>query len=394
MKKKVCIITGTRAEFGLLQPLIRRVADSKELELQLVVTGSHLLEKFGNTQEEIRRSGFPVYTRVPFCMEGDTPKDMAVSTGDALIRFAEYFSGNRPDLLVVLGDRYEIFAAGTAAAMMGIPIAHIHGGELTEGAVDDFFRHSLTKMSTLHFTACEEYRRRVIQLGEQPDTVYNVGALGVENIRRMPLMTLEQLSESLDFELEEKAYGIVTMHSVTREDGGDLENIHRLIEAMDRFPQLKFIITYANADAGGRVINSEWDKASAAHDNWTVVASLGAKRYLSALKYAAMMIGNSSSGIIEAPAMHIPTVNIGNRQKGRMMAQSVLCCESGVKEIAGAIQTALTEDFRKMCRNVESPFGRGDTSERICAVITDHLRGGHPLNRKKSFYDVRFETDY
>lgn len=389
MKNSVCVVTGTRAEFGLLLPLISKLNNDEMIDLQLVVTGSHLSSAFGNTQTEIKASCLPIYARIPINMERDSKADMAVSTGEAISSFAKYFKDNRPDLLVVLGDRFEIFAATTAAALQGIPVAHIHGGETTVGAVDEFLRHSITKMSYLHFTACAEYRRRVIQLGESPNRVFNVGALGVENIVNLPTMTIEELSDSLGFDLS-RDYSIVTFHPVTQEENTSELQLRQLINAIDQFPKMKYIITKANADAGGRIINNIWDEKAKLHSNWVVVASLGARRYLSALKYSQMMIGNSSSGILEAPTMHVPTINIGDRQKGRMMADSVICCEPITDEIISAMIKALSSEFKKFVEKTISPFDNGDTSVKILYEIKRFLTS-NKSDTKKAFYNIKFE---
>lgn len=390
MMKKICVVTGTRAEFGLLTPVIKKIHLDDELELQLVVTGSHLIPELGNTQSEIEAAGLPIYAKIPISMGNDSNADMAVSTGEAMAAFANYFKNHRPDMLVVLGDRFEIFAASTAAALQNIPIAHIHGGETTEGAVDEFLRHSITKMSHLHFTACKEYQKRVIQLGESPDRVHNVGALGVENVMNLPQMSMEELSDSLSFDLFDKDYSVVTFHSVTQEEGSSEQGVRELIEAMNAFPEMNYIITKANADAGGRMINQIWEKEAEKHSNWIVVASLGAKRYLSALKGAKMMLGNSSSGILEAPAVKIPTVNIGNRQKGRMMAESIINCETTKAAIKDAMEKALNDKFRKKIQAMEAPFGGGDTSGKIIHILKQWLNEQHK-SITKSFYDVRIE---
>lgn len=394
MSYKVCVITGTRAEFGLLIPLLEKLNGENELNLQLVVTGSHLMTDFGNTYAEIEKTGIPVYAKMAIDRVGDTKADMAVSVGDAIIKFARYFEKDRPDLLVVLGDRFEIFAAVSAASLQGIPIAHIHGGETTEGAVDEFLRHSITKMSYLHFTACEEYRQRVIQLGEDPSRVFNVGALGVENIVNLPAMSLKELSDSLAFNLTDAPFSVVTMHPVTQENNTSEQQVRALIEAMEHFHGMNYIITKANADAGGRQINEIWDTEAKKHDNWKVIASLGAKRYLSALKYAKMMLGNSSSGIIEAPVLHVPTVNIGDRQKGRMMASSVICCDSSSKEIVEAMTLALSDDFQRVAADTVCPFGDGHTSNKIIHHMLNYLYHSNHSSIKKSFFDVQFEVKY
>lgn len=387
MKYKVCVITGTRAEFGLLEPLLRKLHNDKEIDLQLVVTGSHLSPAFGNTQSEIKDAGLPIYARIPVNIEGDKKVDMAVSTGEAVVAFAKYFEKHQPQLLIILGDRFEIFSACTAASLLGIPIAHLYGGETTEGAVDEFLRHSITKMSYYHFTACEEYRRRVIQLGEDPDRVFNVGSLGVENIINLPEISIEELMESLNFDLSGN-YSIVTFHPVTLEENTSEIQLRQLIDAMDEFKDMKYIITKANADAGGRTINQIWDNASMSHMNWVVVPSLGAKRYLTALKYSQMIIGNSSSGIIEAPALHVPTVNIGDRQKGRMMSESIICCKPETEDIVKAMRKALSPDFREAVTKADSYFGNGNTSDKIMVEVKKFLHSGIK-EIKKSFYDIK-----
>lgn len=390
VKHPICAVTGSRAEFGLLRPLLVKLSESEEIELRLVVTGSHLSGIFGGTQSEIAESGLVVHMEIPFPLDGDSRKDMAKNTGTAMSAFAGYFAKNRPELLIVLGDRYEIFAAASAAALLGIPIAHLCGGETTEGAVDEFLRHSITKMSFLHFTECEIYRRRVIQLGEAPERVFNVGSLGVENILSISLMTLKELEESIDFHLQGKPYSVVTFHPVTMEEDKVEIQIRELIGAMEQFPQMNYIITLANADAGGRAINRIWEQEAPGHSNWVVVPSLGTRRYLSALRYAAMMIGNSSSGIMEGPASHTPTINIGDRQKGRVMAESILCCPPTLDDIESAMRKALTPEFQKIAQNVSNPFGTGNTSEQIAGVIYRFLNR-HPKSIQKQFYNIPFQ---
>ena len=285
MKYTVCAVTGSRAEFGILLPLLLRLNDCPEIEFRLAVTGSHLSTAYGHTLDEIRRTGLPIHAKIPLPLgEGDDKAHMIQAAGAAMSAFADYFSAHRPDLLVVLGDRYEIFAVSAAAAMLGIPIAHLHGGETTEGAVDEFLRHSITKMSYLHFVSCEAYRRRVIQLGEAPERVFNVGALSTENCLRTPLLSVEELSESLQFDLTAGPYSVVTFHPVTLEDNTAERQLHELIAAMDAFPAMSYIVTLANADAGGRAINAIWQAEGASRKNWLVVPSLGMRRYLSALK--------------------------------------------------------------------------------------------------------------
>ncbi len=349
---KVCVVTGTRAEYGVLRQLLLKLQNSVEIDLQLLVTGSHLSEKFGNTQTEIQSDGFVEYIKVPIPIEDDSKEGMALSTGVALQKFAELFSEIRPDLLVVLGDRFEIFAVVAAAHLIGIPIAHISGGDVTEGAVDDAIRHCITKMSSLHFPGCEQSRKRIIQMGEQPDTVFNVGEPGVENCLKLELMERNKLANDLQFDYINGDYSVVTFHPVTMENNTAQQQLQKLIQAMDKFKNMAYIVTLANADAGGRLINDIWLQEGKKHSNWLVVSSLGVKRYLSAVKYAKLVIGNSSSGVIEAPSMHTTTINIGDRQKGRMMAESVICCEPKYDDIVNAMEIGLTGECHERAKRV------------------------------------------
>jgi GDP/UDP-N,N'-diacetylbacillosamine 2-epimerase (hydrolysing) len=305
--------------------------------------------------------------------------------GNALIKFADYFKKNRPDIIIVLGDRYEIMAVCCAAVNERIPIAHIHGGETTLGAVDDCYRHSITKMSALHFTSCEAYRNRVIQLGEHPDKVFSVGALSVENILTTQLMTIEELEYDLGLTLSDKPYAVVTFHPVTLECNTGAAQLKELLKSLDAYPDMRFVITKANSDAGGREINRLLDEYGKERENCYIVASLGMQRYLSALKNSCVIIGNSSSGVIEGPAMKIPTVNIGDRQKGRIMADSVICCQPFTANIKNAIDKAISPEFKEASKHAEHPFGDGNVTEKIVRIIKSM-----PITEelvKKSFYD-------
>lgn len=388
MKKNVYVVTSSRAEYGILSSLLKGIAAAQDMQLHLVVTGTHLDPAFGNTQNEILSDGLTIAHRIPLKTDIRSKEDMAAVTGEAIRTFGAFFAEHRPDLLLILGDRYEIFAVAAAAAMHNIPIAHLHGGETTEGAVDEFLRHSITKMSTLHFTACEDYRRRVIQLGESPERVFCVGSLSVENIKRIPLLSLEELGASLDITLEPRKYCVVTYHPVTLENNTAQDQVMDLIRAMERFPQYHYIITKSNADAGGAEVNRIWDEQQLLHDNWTVVTSLGARRYFSALQNAAAVIGNSSSGILEGPAMHLPTVNIGDRQKGRLMAESVLSCSCDTDSVAAAMETAFSDRFYCLAKNARNPFEGTD----IVNTILSHIRSffaRDDYTGKKVFYDLR-----
>ena len=390
MAYKVCVMTGTRAEYGLLRNLIFKIKEDEDLKLELLVTGAHLSEKFGNTQTEIIDDGLSFY-KVLIPVDSDSKNGMANNTGEAIVAFSNYFNNNKPDIVVVLGDRYEAFATATAAYIQSIPIAHISGGDVTEGALDDGFRHCITKMSSLHFPGCDDSARRIIQMGEQPDSVYSIGDPGVENCFNTDFWNIEKLEDNLKFKLYDKKYGVVTFHPVTQEEDTAIKQLKELIKAMDYFENMQFIITTANADAGGRAINTLWDKESETHPNWYVTTSLGLVRYLSAVKHSAVVIGNSSSGVVEAPALGIPTVNIGDRQKGRPIAESVICCSPEYTEIKNAISIAVSEEFKNIAENCESPFGKGETSTEIVRIIKDVLKNNN-INFKKKFYDIEFEV--
>lgn len=386
---EICVISGTRADYGLLRNLIKRLDADSEICLKLIVTGSHLSDSFGNTQNEIIADGISDYITIPIPLEDDSHEGMACSTGIGLIRFSEYFRKNKPDLLIVLGDRFEAFAAAAAAHLIGVPIAHISGGDVTEGVVDDAIRHCLTKMSNLHFPGCEQSRRRIIQMGEQPEFVFNVGEPGVENCLNMKLLSRNDLAESINFDGVLRDFALVTFHPVTMERDTALHEVRELIAAMDSFPRLSYVVTLANADAGGRAINDCWMEEAQKHKNWLVVPSLGVKRYLSAMKYTKMVLGNSSSGIVEAPSMNVPTVNIGDRQKGRMMAKSVVCCMPKHEDIVHAMTMALSSSFMHGLVDVENPFGDGKTSKRIHEIVLDYLKLSS-RSLEKHFYDIDF----
>lgn len=388
---KICVVTGTRAEYGLLRNLLLKLRDTENVKLDLVVTGSHLSDRFGNTQEEIVKDGFDDYIRIAIPLEDDSKEGMAVSTGIAVQKFAELFKGYKPDIIIVLGDRFEILAAVIAAHIIGILVAHIAGGDVTEGAVDDAIRHCITKMSQLHFPGCEQSAKRIIQMGEEPDRVFNVGEPGVENCLNLKLMSRNELSENLNFAINCHDYSVVTFHPVTMENNTAIEQVYQLIHAMDDQKGMFYIITMANADAGGRVINEIWQKEGKKRENWLVVPSLGVLRYLSAVKYAKLVIGNSSSGVIEVPALGTPTINIGDRQKGRMMAESVIQCDPAQDQINLAIQKGMTPEFQKMAKNIKSPFGDGTTSNQIVQIVLDYLRHKNETN-EKHFFDIDFKN--
>lgn len=382
--KKLAIATATRAEYGILRPLILRLQQEPEFDVQLLVTGTHLSEQYGNTEEEIERDGIPICQKIPILVEGNTAYDISVVMANATVGFAEYFQEEKPDLFVVLGDRTEILGMCAAALNEHIPIAHLHGGELTEGAVDDCIRHAVTKMSYLHFSATEAYRKRIIQLGESPDRVFNVGALGVENILHTPLLAEGEIRTDVGIP-QGKPYVVVTFHPVTMEPGAVGAQVMELIRAMQQENEYFYLVTKANADVGGAKVNALLEEAEKQLPNMKLVSSLGMKRYLSALKYATFVLGNSSSGIIEAPALGTPTVNIGNRQSGRVMAETIVSC----KTESGAIIEAM-DRASKMKHDPSFLYGDGDTSGKIVSILKKFF-GANQKNWKKTFYDVEFK---
>lgn len=386
--KRIGIMTGTRAEYGLLKSLMQEINKDNDLELYLIVSGMHLSPEFGMTYKEIEEDGFEINAKVEMLLSSDSPAGISKSIGLGVIGFADEFQRADLDMLILLGDRYEALSAAICALVMRIPIAHLHGGELTEGAIDEGIRHSITKMSYLHFTSTEQYRNRVIQLGENPERVFYVGALGVENIKKINLMTKEELERSIRFEIDENTV-IVTYHPVTLENNTVEEQFLNLLEVLDRNPKIRMIFTKANADTNGRIVNELIDKYAAQNsERACAFMSLGQKRYLSALKYCRIVIGNSSSGIIEAPSFGKPIINIGDRQKGRICADSVINCGYTQQEIQQAMETALTEEFENKARNCRNPYEKENTAANIISVIKDYLLNDK-IKLKKGFYDIK-----
>ncbi len=377
--KKIAIVSATRAEYGILVPLIRAVHEDSALELRLIVTGTHLSMQYGYTVEEIEKDGFPVAHRIPILEDGNTPYDISLTMANAIKKFAGCFRDDRPDLLVLLGDRTEMLAIACAAMNERIPIAHIHGGEITEGAVDDCVRHALTKMSYLHFAAAEAYRRRIIQMGEAPERVYNVGSLGTENIMRLSLMQEEEIRKITGIP-SNLPYVVVTYHPVTLEEDTVKKQADALCGVMAERKDLFFLITMANADVGGRMINQAMSEYAEEHENARFVRNLGMFRYLSAVKHALLVLGNSSSGVLEAPVLGTPTVNIGDRQKGRLMADTVVCCACEKQEIDSAMRKV-----EKMEKHPVLLFGDGNTSGKMIFIIKETLQKG--IDLKKGFLD-------
>lgn len=377
---KIAIVTATRAEYGLLTPLIRRVSEDKDLVLDLCVTGAHLSEKQGYTINDIRKDSFPVAHEISILEEGNTPNDISLTMANAVRGFAQCFCDDRPDMIVILGDRTEMLGVACAAMNERIPIAHIHGGEVTEGAVDDCVRHALTKMSFLHFTATEIYRRRVIQMGEFPDRVFNVGSLGTENIFHEKLLGDKELRLNTGIP-QDMPYAVVTFHPVTLEDATAKRQAEMLCKAMDKRDGIFYFITKANADTGGDAVNEVFKNYVSGRRNARIMVSLGMRSYLSAVSHAAFVLGNSSSGILEAPVLGTPSVNVGDRQKGRIMADTVINCCPVSAEVINAIDKAM--EMKHVKSNI---FGDGHTSEKIVEVIKGMLCNRRSL--KKGFYDI------
>lgn len=384
--KKIAVLTATRAEYGLLKNIIIKLKKIKEFETKVIVTGMHLSPEFGLTYKEIEQDGIEIDKKIDILLSGDSPACISKSMALALIGFSEYFADEDFSMLIVLGDRFETLAVCIAAMNQRIPIVHLYGGETTEGAIDEEIRHAITKMSYLHFTSTDEYRNRVIQLGESPERVFNVGDMGVENAKSVPLWTKAQLEKSLKWSLGD-LFVVVTFHPETLGETSSAIQCREMLDAINEFPELQFIFTKANADIDGRIINHMIEEYTQESKNCILVDSLGMQRYLSALNYCAFVMGNSSSGLTEAPAFGIPTVNIGDRQKGRIQAESVINCEPKKNAIIVAMNEALKcKKENKFCK-VKNPYGDGNTSERIVRIIYNFLTEER-ISLKKKFYDI------
>lgn len=387
MRKIISILTATRAEYGLLKPLIKKLSLNSNFDVRVVVTGMHLSSEYGNTLNEIEHDGIKVDKKIEILLSSNSSVSVSKSMGLAMISFAEYFDQLKPDLLIVLGDRYETLAVCCAAINAQIPIVHLHGGESTEGLLDEAFRHSITKMSYLHFTSTEEYRKRVIQLGEDPSRVFNVGAIGIESARNLKYLSKAELEKSINFKINKKL-ALLTFHPVTLENSTGEEQFKNILQALDAFDDLQVIITKANADMGGSVINKLIDKYVEENSNkYRAFESLGQLGYLSAIKYCDFVIGNSSSGIIEVPTFKKPTINIGDRQKGRIQAKSIINCKPIESEIISSINKALSNEFKASLVNMENPYGQGATSDAIILEIIKFL-DTNTFSLKKHFYNL------
>jgi GDP/UDP-N,N'-diacetylbacillosamine 2-epimerase (hydrolysing) len=385
IKRKICVVTGTRAEYGLLYWLMKEIDTDKDLELQVIATGMHLSEEYGNTYQQIEKDGFTIDKKVDISLSSDTELAISKSMGLGMIGFADAFNELQPDLMVVLGDRFEIFSAVSTAMIAKIPLAHLHGGEATEGLIDEPIRHSITKMSHLHFTATNEYRNRVIQLGEQPDRVFNVGGLGIDNINKLKLLAKSDFEKAIDFELGEKNV-LVTFHPVTLEKSTAKMQFQVLLNSISELINTKIIFTKANADTDGRIINSMIDDYVDNHKNTIAFASMGQLNYLSALQFVDAVVGNSSSGLLEAPSFKIGTIDIGDRQRGRIKANSVISCPPKKRDIDKAFNQLYSENFQNIINNVKNPYGKGGASKEIVRTIKDIDLNGI---LKKPFYDIK-----
>lgn len=386
--RKICFVTGSRAEYGLLSGLMAALKIDKDIQLQIIATNMHLSSEFGYTYKEIEKDGFTIDKKVEMLLSSDSCNGTTKSTGLGIIGFADAYEDLKPDLIVVLGDRFEILAAVTAALFYKIPVAHLHGGEITEGAYDDSMRHSITKMSHLHFTSTENYRKRVIQLGEQPENVFNVGAIGVENATNSELISKSDLEESIGFVFGDKSL-LVTFHPVTLDNSTAKEQIENLLKALEGFPDYKILFTMPNSDTDGRIIVNKINEfVEANKERSMAVTSLGKIRYLSAIKYVTAVVGNSSSGIIEVPTFGKPSLNIGNRQKGRIVAESVINCGRNFEEINKGLSTVLSEEVVNNAKLVSNPYFKENTIKSIAEVLKNF-----PLKNlvNKSFYNLDYD---
>tara|TARA_A100001015_G_scaffold257634_1_gene300367 strand:+ start:4152 stop:5321 length:1170 start_codon:yes stop_codon:yes gene_type:complete len=384
-KKKICIVTGSRAEYGLLYWLIKEIKADPDFKLQLVATGMHLSSKFGLTYKVIEKD-FKIDKKIDMHLSSDTSVGISKSMGIAQISFSKAYKVLKPDIIVVLGDRYEIFSAASAAMISKIPIAHIHGGEITEGSWDDNIRHCISKMAHLHFTANEEYKNRVIQLGEDPSRVFNTGGMGIENIKRLKLLSKNKFEKSINFKLNKKNI-LVTFHPATLENNTSKKQFQELINTINELDDTNIIFTKTNSDINGKVINQMIDRYTAKYPKKSIgFTSLGQLRYLSALKYVDAVVGNSSSGLLEAPSFKIGTINIGDRQKGRIKAKSVIDCSAKKKDIQKSFKKLYSKNFQQLLNNVNNYYDNGFSSKKIIKVLKNfNLKN----ILKKNFYNIQ-----
>jgi len=383
--RKICVMTGTRAEYGLLYNLMKAIKDNVNLELQVVATGMHLSPEFGLTYKEIIKDGFTINKKIEMLVSADTPSAISKSTGLGIIGFADAFAELKPDIVILLGDRYETLAVACAAIFQRIPIGHISGGETTTGAFDEAIRHSITKMSWWHFVAADEYQKRVVQLGEDPKRVFNVGGMGVDAIKKARLLSKKELMKKSGIQFGEKNL-LVTYHPVTLEKQTSQKHFQSLLDVLDDLKDVYIIFTMPNSDSDGRIIKQMIDEFVSSYDQRSIsFTSMGHLNYLSALQFVDGVVGNSSSGLAEAPTFKIGTVNIGDRQKGRLKAKSVIDCKPAKGSIKEAINTLYRKNFQNILPVVDNPYGKGNATEKIIEV----LRATNiPEEPKKEFYDL------
>ena len=389
MKRKICVVTATRAEYGHLFSLIQKIKNDRDLLLQLIVTGSHLSYEFGFTASQIEEDGFTISKKIEMLLSSDTPVGISKSMGLSLISFAEAFEELKPDIVVVIGDRYELLPIVNAACVALIPVAHISGGEITEGVLDDSIRHAVTKLSHIHFTAIEEYRKRVIQLGECPSRVFNVGEIGLDNFSKVSLLSKDEFEKSINVKLKKHNF-LITYHPVTTQNLVDnISAFSKILEALNSADYTLLIFTKSNADSGGRIINKMIDEYVKQHNDKAIsFISLGYQRYLSALQYVDAVVGNSSSGIVEAASFQIGTINIGDRQKGRIQSENVINCKPEIEAIEDALEILFSEDFRKKLKTVKNYYGDGKSSDRVVDILKNI-----ELNEitVKKFHEINFD---
>lgn len=383
--KKICVVTGTRAEYGLLKPLIKKLDKDLEIDLSIIVTGMHLSSEFGNTVEVIENDGFKNLEKVEMLLSSDTDIGVAKSMGLGMISYSEVLNRIEPDLLVVLGDRYEILSIVTVANVLKIPVAHLYGGEITEGAFDDAFRHCISKMSYLHFTSTEEYRRRVIQLGEHPNRVFNVGAIGAENIKKLEIIDKVKLEKKINLKISDDFF-VTVFHPVTLEKNSAENQINELLSAIKE-SGIDTVFIKANSDSNGRIINQKLEKfVKQDPTKYSLVSSLTSEEYLSIIKHSQGLIGNSSSGIIETPSLKIGNLNIGDRQRGRIMATSTISCKPEKESILLGIKKLKSFEFKKIVKESKSPYGDGNVSQKII----NEIKKLDTIDLKKSFYNLTY----
>ena len=389
-KRKICVVTGGRPDYGLLRPLMQEIRLDSSMDLQVIATCMHLSPEFGLTYRNIEEDGFKINRKIDLHLNSDTPVGISKSLGIAISGIAETYEAVRPDIIVLLGDRFELMGAACAALVCGIPVAHIHGGEITRGAFDDAIRHSITKMSHLHFTTAAVYRKRVIQMGEHPSTVFNVGALGLDNIKSLDFLTRAELERELKFKFGKNNL-LVTFHPVTLENNTSASQFKNILDALDKLKETHVIFTRANADSYGRVINRMIDSYVCKHSEHTkAFAYLGQLKYLSVMKLADAVVGNSSSGIIEAPSLKVGTINIGDREEGRIRTVSIIDCKPVSSDILRAFKKLYSPEFRERLKTVKSPYGNGTAAPRIKTI----LKKARLKNIiKKKFYDINFKLN-